>query len=68
MAIDQARPSFFILALESLALATSGLLVMADFTNPVVSTQAGFVASLAGLSEPVKKNSSPINQNGGKII
>jgi hypothetical protein len=53
------RPSssiVFFLAIEGLALATSGLLVMADSTKPVVSTQEGFVASLAGLSGPVKKS------------
>jgi hypothetical protein len=41
---------------------------MVDFTKPVVSTQEGFVASLAGLSGPLKKKSLPVNQNGGKII
>jgi hypothetical protein len=46
----------FFWALEGLALATSGLLVMADFTKPVVSTQEGFFASLVVLSGPVKKS------------
>jgi len=68
MGIDQALPSFFILALEWLALAVSEPLVMADFTRPVVFTQEGPCASLAGFSGQVKKNSLPVNQNGGKII
>jgi hypothetical protein len=40
---------------------------MADFTKPVVFSQEG--PSLRwGFSGPVKKNSLPVNQNGGKII
>src|SRR6202050_1151031 len=68
MGIDQTVPSFFILVLECLALATSEPLVMADFTKAGGFHSRKSVASLAGFSGPVKKNSLPVNQNGGKII
>jgi hypothetical protein len=41
MGIDHALPSFFILVLESLALATAEPLVTADFTKPVDFAQEG---------------------------
>jgi hypothetical protein len=68
MGIDHALTSLFILALESLALATAGPLVMADFTKPPVFTQEGPPLHWQGASGPVKKNSLPVNQNGGRII